>query len=80
MLACTGHTSGGFAHLIFGVAPFCGSAPCCRLAACGWESGASARGLERKSIIERGKTSAAEIGTLSNTHILFISLQDHNEH
>ena len=32
--------------------------------------------MESKGIIERGEASAAEIGTLSNTHILFICLQD----
>ena len=80
MLACNGHTGGGFAHAIFGAAPLCGSASCCRLAACSRESGAAARGLESKGIFERGETSAAEIGTLSNTHILFICLQDPINH
>ena len=80
MLTCTGHTCGGFANVIFGDAPFCGSAAGCRLAACGRESGEAARGLERKGIIERGETSVAEIGTLSNTHFLFICLQDPGNH
>ena len=74
MLTCIGHTCGGFAYAIFRAAPFCGSAVCCRLAACGRESGEAARGLKSKCIIERGETSAVEIGTLSNTHIFFICL------
>ena len=80
MLACIGHTGGGSAHAIFGAAPFCRSTLCCRLAACNRESGAAARGLESKGIIEMGETSVAEIGTLSNTHILFICLQDPSKH
>ena len=32
MFACTGHTDGDFAHSIFGVTPFYGLAPRCRLA------------------------------------------------
>ena len=80
MLTCTGHTCGGFAYAIFGAAPCYGSGAGCKLAASGRESGEAARGLESKGIIERGETSAAEVGTLSNTHFLLIGLQDPDNH
>ena len=69
MFAGIGHTGGVSAQSLFGAATLCSAASCCRLAAGGREGGAAARGLESKDTIERGKTSAAEFGSISNTHI-----------